>query len=304
MRAERLLSLILTLADGRLHPAPELAKAAGVSERSIYRDMEVLSGMGIPVESVTGRDGGFRVLPGFALDRSLLDEGELAAVAAALGGMGRVTGDGAVLGAKSKLGALLARSSDRRKSWIRIELGGGQRDRERIEVLRRAIEERRLVRITYRNAEGTSTDRQVEPIAVCYLWQSWYLWGYCRLRGDFRLFKLGRIEAAHVLLSGFEPRPEPSEDAWHREGWESTEPVAVVLAVEAGAAAKAEEWFSGSEATADGGRIIRTSLPLNEWLTGYVLAFGEGIRVLEPESLARTVAERAEKISRLYKSLT
>lgn len=302
MRAERLLSLILTLADGRLHPASELAKATGVSERSIYRDMEVLSGMGIPVESLTGRDGGFRVLPGFALDRSLLDEGELAAVAAALGGMGRATGDGGILGAKSKLGALLARSPERRKSWIRIELGGGQRDRERIEILRRAIEERRLVRITYRDAEGSSTERQVEPIAVCYLWQSWYLWGFCRLRADFRLFKLGRIEAAHVLLAGFDPRPEPSEDAWHRESWESTEPVEVVLSVEAEAAGKADEWFGSFEATADGGRLIRTSLPQNEWLTGYILSFGEGIRVLEPESLARIVSERAEKISRLYKT--
>lgn len=304
MRAERLLSLILTLADGRLHPASALAKAAGVSERSIYRDMEVLSGMGIPVESVTGRDGGFRVLPGFTLDRSLLDEGELAAVAAALGGLGKATGDGAILGAKSKLGALLARSPERRKSWIRIELGGGARDRERIEVLRRAIEERRLVRITYRDAEGSPTERQVEPIAVCYLWQSWYLWGFCRLRGDFRLFKLGRIESAQILLSGFVPRPEPSEDAWHRESWESAEPVEVVLAVEADAAGKADEWFGNAGAAAGGGRLIRTRLPQNEWLVGYILSFGEGIRVLEPESLARTVSDRAEKIARLYKSLT
>ena len=299
MRAERLLSLILTMADGKLHSAAELSRASGVSLRSIYRDMEVLSGMGIPVESVTGRDGGFRVLPGFALERSVLDEGELAAVQAALGGIGRATGDRAAKGAGSKLAALLATSPERRRSWIRIELGGGERDKARIETLRLAIEERRLVLISYRDAEGTVTERQVEPVAVVYLWQSWYLWAWCRLREGFRLFRLSRIESARSLMTRFEPRPEPSEDAWRSE-WESASLTAVVLAIEPGAAGRADDWFGPSEATGNGGRLLRLSLPENEWLIGFLLSFGEGLRVLEPESLARSVSGRAGKIWHSY----
>lgn len=300
MRAERLLSLILTFSDGRLHNATALAREHCISVRSVYRDMELLSSMGLPLESVPGREGGFRVLPGYALDRSVLDEGELAAVAAALGGIGKATGSGDVLGAKSKLAALLARAPRRRRSWIRIELAGGERDKARIETLRQAIEDSRLVLVRYCDAEGQVSEREVEPIAVIYLWQSWYLWSWCRLREGFRLFKLSRIVEARGLLTRFEPRPEPSETAW-RDEWESR-PSPVRFVVEAFAAAKAEEWFGASEALADGRRIISVELPINEWLVGFVLSFGEGLHVLEPPELARLVAERAEKIWLSYKN--
>jgi predicted DNA-binding transcriptional regulator YafY len=295
MRAERLLSLILTLADGKVHSAPELASALGASVRSLYRDMEVLSSMGIPIESLPGRDGGYRVLPGYALDRSVLDEGELAAVSAALGGIGRATGDAGSAAAGSKLKALLGQTPARRGSWIRIELGGGQRESERIELFHRAIEGRQLVEIAYRDTGGRSTVRRVEPVAVVYLWQAWYLWAFCRLREDFRLFRLSRIDKAQGLLTRFEERAEPSEDAW-RETWETSSEIELVLAVDPGAAFRAEEAFGPLETREDGVLVARTKMPDNEWLLGFLLSFGEGIRVLEPERVALAIAEKARRI--------
>lgn len=295
MRSERLLSLLLDLADGKIHSSASLARKYGVSVRSVYRDMELLSVMGFPLEAEPGREGGYRVLPGFALDRSILDEGELEAVAAALGGIERATGSSEAEVARAKLGALIARAPGRRRSWIRIELGEGRRDRERIETLRRAIDERRLVRLRYRDASGKATKRKVEPCAVVYLWQSWYLWAYCRLRGAFRLFKLARVESAQGLLERFEPRPEPSENAW-REAWESGPEVEVLLEIGPEAASRSDEWFGPQEATPSGGRLVRASFPENDWLLGFLLSFGEGLRVLEPESLATSLAERARRI--------
>ena len=295
MRSERLLSLILELADGKIHSAPEFALRFKVSLRSIYRDMELLSGMGLPIEAIAGREGGFRVLPGYTLDRSVLDRGELAAVAAALGGIGRITGDGKTGQAGSKLQALLARVPERQKTWIRIELGGGKRDKERIETLRQAIEEKRLILINYRDAEGAVTERRVEPAAVVYLWQSWYLYAYCRLREDWRLFKLARIESVQTLMAGFTARAEPSADAW-REEWESRTPTRLKLLISPEAAARGDEWFETSLATPDGGRIVDVELPENDWLLGFLLSFGEGLRVLEPEGVARALAERARRI--------
>jgi predicted DNA-binding transcriptional regulator YafY len=295
MRAERLLSLLLDLADGKTHSSAELARKFGVSVRSVYRDMELLSGMGFPIEAEAGRDGGYRVLPGFTFDRSVLGESELAAVAAALGGIERATGSGEAEAARSKLAALLGKAPARRKSWIRIELGQGERDRERIEVLRRAIDEGRLVRLRYRDAEGRTSERPVEPCAVVYLWQSWYLWAYCRLRDGFRLFKLSRVESVQGLMERFEPRPEPSENAW-REAWESSPEVEVILEIVPEAGARSDEWFGPQETTAGGGRLVRASFPENDWLLGFLLSFGEGLRVISPESLARNLAERARRV--------
>jgi len=295
MRSERLFSLVLLLADGKVHSAAALARRFGVGVRSVYRDMDLLSSLGVPLEALPGRDGGYRVLPGYALDRSVLDEGELAAVASALRGIGRATGDAESEAARSKLAALLGKAPGRRRSWIRVDFAGGGRDRERIEALRAAIEERRLLRIAYRDAEGRASGREVEPVAVAYLWQSWYLWAYCRLRGGWRLFKLGRIESLRPLMARFEERQEPSEDAWRSE-WGTSTQTEVLLEIAPEAGARAEEWFGKTERDAEGRILVRADLPENEWLLGFLLSFGEGLKVLKPESLARALSERARRI--------
>jgi predicted DNA-binding transcriptional regulator YafY len=299
MRSERLLSLLLTLADGRLHGAPELASAFGVSQRSIYRDMDTLSCMGFPIEAIPGRQGGFRVLPGYAFDRSVLDSGELSAVTAALEGLGRATGLADAGGARSKLAALVAAQPNRRGSWLRIELAGGAAERSRLDLLRGAIESRNLLAIGYRDTEGRSSERTIEPVAIVYLWQSWYLWAFCRLRNDFRLFRLSRITRMRPLMARFDERPEPSPDAW-RESWESGGTTAMKLRFSPGLATRADESFEETAPLPDGGRLVSLELPENEWLYGYLLSFGAGLTVLEPERVARELATRASEIAENY----
>jgi predicted DNA-binding transcriptional regulator YafY len=301
MRADRLLSLVLALSDGRLHSATELSGRFGVGVRTLYRDMALLSSSGLPIESLPGREGGFSFAPGFTLDRSVLDEGELAAVSAALGGIEGAVGAGEAGRARSKLQALLARAPARRRSWIRIELAPERKDRSLIETLRGAIEEGRLLLLDYRDAEGECSERKVEPVALVYLWQAWYLWAYCRLREGWRLFKIARVSRARALMEGFAERPEPSEEAW-RSQWESGEPGELLLAFSPGAAAKADESFARDSVarTAEGGRLVRVCLPLNEWLYGFLLSFGPGLRVLEPEGLAGEIAARARAIAENY----
>jgi len=300
-RAERLLSLILLLADGRTHSAPALARRFGTSVRTLYRDMDLLSARGIPIETIPGREGGYRVMPGFSLDRSVLSEGEMAAVAAVLQGLSDSLGSAMSDSARAKVSALLGGTGARRKSWIRIELAPGRRNRAILEVLRAAIEERRLVSFDYVDAEGRPTARRVEPAAVVYLWQSWYLYAFCRLRSGWRLFKLTRMKKARGLMERFTPRPEPSETAW-RDQWETTEPTRLLLHADPAAAAKAEEWFGAEACRSDdaGGVEVRVSLPVNEWLYGFLLSFGPDFRVVEPVEVAREISSRARRIAESY----
>lgn len=300
-RAERLLSLILLFADGRTRSAPLLARRFGTSVRTLYRDMDLLSARGIPLETVPGREGGYRVMRGFSLDRSLLSEGEMAAVAAVLQGLSDSLGSAMPDSARAKVRALLGGMAERRRSWIRVELAPGGRSRAVMEILRSAIEERRLVSFDYVDAEGKPTARKVEPAAVVYIWQSWYLYAFCRLRGGWRLFKLTRVRRARGLMERFDPRPEPSETAW-KDQWETSEPVPLLLHADPAAAAKAEEWFGPESCRPDGagGAEVRVSLPVNEWLYGFLLSFGPDFRVVEPQEVAREVASRARRIAARY----
>jgi predicted DNA-binding transcriptional regulator YafY len=66
-RTDRLLGMMLKLRSGRVVPATELAAQFEVSQRTVYRDMETLSALGVPVYAEQGRKGGFRLLDGYFL---------------------------------------------------------------------------------------------------------------------------------------------------------------------------------------------------------------------------------------------
>lgn len=68
MRAGRLLNLLLTLQNGGRMTAGELASRLEVSERTVLRDLDVLSGAGVPVFATRGCNGGFELLDTFEQD--------------------------------------------------------------------------------------------------------------------------------------------------------------------------------------------------------------------------------------------
>jgi len=71
--------------------------------------------------------------------------------------------------------------------------------RERLDHLHGAIDERRVVRLGYARPDGAASARDVEPLCLAFWGQAWTLGGWCRLRRDFRNFRLDRIAALEVL---------------------------------------------------------------------------------------------------------
>ena len=81
MRAERLISLLMALQRGGRQTAGELAVRLDVSMRTIFRDIDALSTMGVPVYSEPGRGGGIRLIEGYTSDLTGLSSGEAEALA-------------------------------------------------------------------------------------------------------------------------------------------------------------------------------------------------------------------------------
>jgi predicted DNA-binding transcriptional regulator YafY len=72
-----------------------------------------------------------------------------------------------------------------------------------------------------------------------------------------------------------------------------------------GTAEQFEEYFSSESRITkeeDGSIIVRTALPENEWIQGWILSFGERIEVLEPEYLRKKIAEIVKKIQKKYQT--
>ena len=93
MKADRLLAITMLLLGRESVAAPELARRFEVSVRTIYRDIEALSDAGIPVVAYPGSGGGYGIMRGFKIDRSLIRPEELEQVTATLTSLASALGD-------------------------------------------------------------------------------------------------------------------------------------------------------------------------------------------------------------------
>jgi predicted DNA-binding transcriptional regulator YafY len=315
MKLDRLLAITMLLLNRKRVGAKELADRFEVSLRTIYRDLETLNVAGIPIISYAGASGGYEIMDSFRLDRQMLSMEELQSIITALRGIRstKAIDDQSLDTLLEKVGALVAKtereSLDAEESQLIIDLNpyqNGVIDAGLFTVVRQSVRDRRLIRFAYSDIKGEETERIAEPMGLALKGFAWYLYAYCRLRGDFRVFRLSRMKRVEPLYESFERRSVSMaelDSKWFRkvETW-----VELVLQLQPRARARAEDWFDPGcmELQADGTWIARVRYPEDEWLYGFLLGFGPDLKVLQPPHIGIILRDRAQAVMRLYEKLT
>jgi predicted DNA-binding transcriptional regulator YafY len=198
-RADRLFLIIHHLRGRRVVPARRLAERLGVSLRTVYRDVADLQLSGIPIEGEAGV--GYVLRKGSDVPPLMFTREELEALVVGARMTEAFAGKrlgGAARQALTKIEAVLPADLRQRSERSRI-LAPALRSRgvlrERLDLLHAAIDERRVVHLAYASLAGSASDREVEPLCLLFWGQAWTLGAWCRLRVDFRNFRLDRIEA-------------------------------------------------------------------------------------------------------------
>lgn len=148
MSDSRLFKILYYLLDKGGTTASELAEEFEVSTRTIYRDIEALSGAGIPVYTEQGRNGGIYLLPGYTLNKALLSEEERREVLTAIQSMS-ATGYHSGEETLTKLSALFHVNMG---DWLEVDFsrwGKSTSDNTKFETLKQAVIQHREVKITY-----------------------------------------------------------------------------------------------------------------------------------------------------------
>lgn len=317
MAVDRLISILAILLREEKVTAAQLAARLEVNRRTIYRDMERLCQAGIPLRSDRGRGGGISIMEGYAMDRTLMTEADRSAILAGLRSLDSVSGTGYYRRLMEKLPGAAVRRPDRSlglrpNDGPRTEAGAaddcvvidlaswyGPLLAPRLELLKDACLRRHPVRFTYCSPSGDSR-RTVEPARLVFRWSSWYLYGWCRDRQDWRLFKLTRMLDVQVLEETCPARPVPSPITPPQRVY----PEVLQASVRFGPAARwrlideyGPESFTQSP---DGSLLFRRGFPDKEELFRWVLSFQDKAELLEPEDLRPELADRLRKISEKY----
>lgn len=295
MKLDRMIGILAVLLQKEKVTAPWLAEKFEVSRRTINRDIERLCMAGIPIVTTRGAGGGISIMEGYAIDRTLLTSSDMQAVLAGLRSLDSVSGTNRYAQLMEKLlpGASDLLAGDPHilidlSSWYRTALA------PKIELLHGAIESGRLVSFSYHAPSGESR-RTVEPYDLIFQWAGWYLWGWCRTREDFRLFKLNRM--TELDLSGsFEKRPAPLPDLSQEKVFPHVFQVRARIEPEYKWRLIEEYGADSFSIQTDGSLLFTFGFADKTSVIGWIASFGGGAELLEPVELRSDLARFGEKI--------
>ncbi len=203
--------MIAILRDGQLHTAADIARAMGVSKRTIYRDMETLQASGIPVEGERGV--GYMLTAPVMLPPLTLTMTELEALHFGLAVVSEAADpelQSAAASLSSKIDAVLPddRTEPERGWGFAVHpFTDAARGFRHMPALRAAIRARQKLEIAYADLQDARTTRTIRPLQMDYWGHVWTVVAWCELRSDFRVFRVDRIEEIEILPELFADEP-------------------------------------------------------------------------------------------------
>lgn len=218
-RLSRLTAIITQLQTKRLLTATELSKKFLISKRTVYRDIKALEQAGVPILTKDGK--GYALMEGYRIPPVTFSEREANAL---------ITAEQLILKNKDasfvndyieavgKIKAVLRHNTKDKANLLSNRIVSGQNNdncptSNNLSILQLALTNFNLIKINYYSPGNSQiTERTIEPFAIYTSQENWLVIALCRLRNDFRAFRLDRIENLLVQNQKFEPHKMTFEE--------------------------------------------------------------------------------------------
>lgn len=300
MKIDRLIGILSVLLQKDTVTAPYLAAQFEVSRRTINRDIEALCKAGIPIVTRQGMHGGISIMEHYKVDRTVFTTSEMQDILAGLRSLDSVHGTNRYGQLMEKLAA---GSSDfmTGDQSVLIDLSSWYRDAlaPKIERIRSAIDNRKFMEFRYFSPGGESL-RQIEPYYLIFHWSSWYVWGWCCKREDFRLFKLNRMEDLRLEERQFAKRKVPLPDLSNERIFPGGIRVKAVFRADCKWRLVEEFGLECFRERADGSLLFEVDYTDKENLIAWLLTFGDRVELLEPEDIRGELKAVIRRMGRNY----
>ncbi len=296
MKNNRLFRILYYILEKEKVTANELADKFEVSVRTIYRDIDSISGAGIPIYATQGKGGGIEIAKDFVLSKSLLTEREKEQIMSALQGLDNTTKhyENELM---TKLSALFKMKST---NWIEVDFNNWQNNKmyERIfNDIKSAILSKSIISFSYFSSNEEETSRRVKSVRLIFKGQDWYLYALCLLRNDFRYFKLSRIKNLQVHAEKFE---DSFENLILKKEIPYENTVNIKVKFDHKVAFRVYDELKGEIVEDDGDLYVEIEMPNDYNLFNYILSFGDSAEVLEPKEIRIQIKEMINKMAEKY----
>ncbi|MBX7153063.1 YafY family transcriptional regulator [bacterium] len=313
-RTDRLIAIVLLLHSRKVVRAKEIARHFDIAIRTVYRDMKALNEAGVPIAAESGE--GYSLVEGYHLPPVMFTREEASALY--LGGkLAEHFTDQSlrepIASAMTKIHAILPLEKkdylERLESSTaifgkRIRFKDGFVD-DALSSIQDAIVHRKLLSIDYySNHSDSVTQRKVEPLGLIYYSDYWHLIAYCRMRKDYRDFRTDRIKAMTLMDESFNGHDDFSVKAYFEEHnrMDTFTEVTVIFKKSVANYLRDRSYYGLVEQKNTGDGVIMTfMIPEIKYIIGWLLSFGDSVRVLAPIELNQLLLKEAERLVEQYR---
>jgi predicted DNA-binding transcriptional regulator YafY len=288
--------------------ATKLAEMFEVSPRTIYRDIETINSAGIPIITYPGINGGIGIMEEYKIDKKLFTTSDIATLLMGLGSISSTMTSNEIINTIAKVKGLVSdeqiRDIELKSNQITIDLTpwiGNKNLQPNLEIIKKALNERRFLSFGYLDRDGKKSIRKVEPYRLILKESNWYLQSYCDSRQDFRIFKLSRISSLEILDETFIPK---EFDVKSLGSWEYIEKniITIKLLVHESLKEKIVEHCGEGNIQPYLHNKLIVNFPFIEDEFGYnlLLSFGDKCECLEPEHVRDEIIDRIKNLLKVY----
>lgn len=209
-RLSRLTAILIQIQTKRIVTATELSEKFQVSKRTIYRDIRALESAGVPILTEEGK--GYTLMEGYKVPPVMFTEKQANALILAEQLVLKNNDSSFVhdyTEAIAKIKSILRYTVKDKVNELTErtqynEILHQERTSSYLSDIQYALTNHLLVEMEYVNTNGAKTKRLIEPFALLST-ENWYLIAWCRLRKEFRFFRLDRVQKMALLSENFEP---------------------------------------------------------------------------------------------------
>lgn len=297
MKDNRLFRILYYILEKEKVTANELADKFEVSVKTIYRDIDSISSVGVPIFTTQGKGGGIKIDNEFILNKSLFDANEKEQIIAALQGLEK-TNEAYKSELITKLSALF---KIKNSNWIEIDFtswGSNNTYQDLFNALKTTIINKNIISFSYNSSKAEKINRKVKPIRLLFKEQDWYLYAFCLLRNDFRYFKLSRMKDLEVLAINYE---DNFENAVLKKELKYENIVNIKLKFDKSVAFRVYDEFNEAiEEDEKGNLYVEIKIPNNYKLYNYIFSFGSNVEILEPKEIRNQFKNMINEIAKKY----
>lgn len=300
MQISRLFKIVYLLQESKHLTAKDLAEHFEVSTRTILRDVDTLSEAGIPIYTTKGKGGGIFLLDNFILNKTTISKKEQDQILFALQSLSLTE----QLEEKELLSKLQAFFQNTKTGWIEVDFsrwGSEKSEKEGFGLIKEAIIQHKILSFLYTSSYGETLRRTVNPLRLVFKNNAWYLQAYCRLKEDYRTFKINRafqmnMEDECFDADDFEVPPIDIQSSDHFET------LPFILEFSRESAYRAYDNFNASQIARNenGSVTVKADMVYEPGIYDYFLSLGRGVKIISPSFAKEKLLQCIEEIKANY----